>query len=200
MKKSESIKEISSALVIANKELKNVTYDSTNPFFKSKYASLAHILDTVRPIMTKNGLSVIQEASRPDDGYIDVNTLLTHSSGEWIETVVNIAIGKRDGPQGVGIAITYGRRYAISALLNISSEEDNDGNDSEKKEDKKNYDTIDIKAVTEILKEADNKRTNALYSELKTKHVSYSTRVHLDNLFKWKYEVLKKKEVRDENN
>lgn len=130
MKKSESIKEISIALSKLGSELGNATKNSSNPFFKSKYADLASILNYVKPALAEHDLSIIQSSRPGETNSLIVETLITHISGEWIETEIELP-GEKDkkyNPQTVGSAFTYGRRYGLSAALNISSEDDNDGN------------------------------------------------------------------------
>jgi len=95
--------------------------DAVNPHFKSKYATLASVLDAARP-MTEFGLSVPQLV----DGDV-VITMLCHNSGEYISTVTRIVITK-DNAHGYGAGVTYARRYALSAILGICNEEDDDGN------------------------------------------------------------------------
>lgn len=136
MNKSESIKEISVALSKLGADLGNVSKNSVNPFFKSKYADLASILDYVKPSLAEHGLSIVQSSRQTRQKVLIIETLLTHESGEWIETEIEVPASQTDkktqiekyDAQTVGSAVTYGRRYALSAILNISSEEDNDGN------------------------------------------------------------------------
>ena len=130
MNKSESIKELSAALSKFQGEITNPLNTATNPFFKSKYAPLNDILTLVRPILSKNGLSIVQAPSG-DGEHIIVTTTLLHSSGEWIEFADLILKADKPTAQGAGSAITYGRRYAISSILGISSEDDDDGNNAE---------------------------------------------------------------------
>lgn len=127
MNKSESIKEIATALAKFQAEVENPKNTQDNPFFKSKYAPLNDILNLVRPLLTKQGLSVLQSPSG-DGERITITTMLMHSSGEWIELDPLILKADKVTAQGAGSAITYGRRYAVSALLGISSEDDDDGN------------------------------------------------------------------------
>ncbi len=131
MNKSESIKELATALAKFQGEIKNPNNTATNPFFKSKYAPLSDVLNAVRPILSKNGLSVLQSPSG-DGEHIIVTTTLIHSSGEWIESPELVLKADKATAQGAGSAITYARRYAISAILGISSEDDDDGNEAEK--------------------------------------------------------------------
>lgn len=126
MKQSESVKELASALAKAQGEIKSVSKDRTNPHFKNKYATLDAIMDSVRAPLAKQGLSIVQGASESTQGF-NVETYLLHSSGEYIANVVAVPVSKQDA-QGVGSALTYGRRYGVSALLAIATDEDDDGN------------------------------------------------------------------------
>lgn len=87
----------------------------------------------MRPVLAKHGLAVVQGATVPmttDVGALvgfAVETMLVHSSGEWLTNTAIMPIAKAD-PQGAGAALTYGRRYSLSALLSIATDEDDDGN------------------------------------------------------------------------
>lgn len=126
MNKSESIKELATALSAFQGEVENVSKDGTNPFFKSKYATLENVISTVKPILAKHGLSYAQFPS-----FEGLATVLMHKSGEWISEDAKITI-KDHTPQGQGSAITYMRRYALSSVLGIATEEDDDGNAASK--------------------------------------------------------------------
>lgn len=127
MRTSESIKNIAKALAQFQAEVKNPSNTEMNPFFKSKYAPLNDILNLARPLLSKNGLSVLQSPSG-DGQNVTVTTLITHESGEWIESDPLTLKADKATAQGAGSAITYARRYALSAMLGISSEDDDDGN------------------------------------------------------------------------
>lgn len=135
MKKSESIMELAKALVKFQMEVENPKNTASNPMFKSKYAPLDVVINTVKPILTKHGLSFMQSTGSEGESII-ISTMLLHESGEWIEseplTLPAYQIkggGVKDfTAQGAGSGITYGRRYSLTALLGISSEDDDDGN------------------------------------------------------------------------
>ena len=131
MNKSESIKNLAIALSKFQGEIKNPGNTAVNPFFKSKYAPLEIVLNSVRPILSKHGLSVIQAPST-DENTIVITTILIHESGEFIETEPLKLKMDKVTAQGAGSSITYARRYALSSILGIASEDDNDGNDIEK--------------------------------------------------------------------
>jgi hypothetical protein len=136
MRTSESIKEISPALIKVQTEIQNVLNTSANPFFKSKYAPLDEILNYCRPIITKHGLAIIQSPGSVMDVPISVGvtTRIIHSSGEWIEDTIFVPLPvssdnkKINFSQEAGIIVTYLRRYSITAFLGIAGEADTDGN------------------------------------------------------------------------
>ncbi|WP_461369718.1 ERF family protein, partial [Candidatus Darwinibacter acetoxidans] len=127
MNHSESIANIAKALVSFQAEIKNPANTADNPFFKSKYAPLNEILNYVRPVLSKHGLAVVQSPGGDGD-VTTITTLLMHTSGEWIETDPLGLKAEKQTAQGTGSAVTYGRRYSLSAALGISSEDDDDGN------------------------------------------------------------------------
>jgi len=127
MKHSENIHELAAALVAAQAELKNPAFDSTNPHFKSKFASLATVRDTVMPVLTKHGLSVTQWPETDEGGHTLVTTMLTHSSGQWMQSSLHVPVAKPDA-HGTGSSITYARRYALMACVCVVGDDDDDGN------------------------------------------------------------------------
>ncbi len=127
MRFSESITNIAKALSNVQAEIQNPKNTARNPFYSSSYAPLNDILNDVRPLLSKHGLAVMQAPSGDGDT-ISVTTLLLHTSGEWIETCPLSLKADKPTAQGGGSAITYARRYALSAVLGISSEDDDDGN------------------------------------------------------------------------
>lgn len=128
MEKSESIAKLADALCKFQSQVDSIGKDGKNPFFKSKYATLDNIIKTVRGPMVKHGLSFSQMPSEENC----LVTVLMHSSGEYMASTVKMT-PKDNTPQGQGSAITYMRRYALSALLGIATDEDDDGNAASKK-------------------------------------------------------------------
>jgi hypothetical protein len=122
MNKSEQINELAAALAKAQGELENASKSSNNPHFKSKYADLAEILNTVRPVFASHGLSVSQCPSF-EAGIVSVETVLMHSSGQWMSSTISAPVSKQDA-QGVGSAITYCRRYSLAAVAGVAQEDD----------------------------------------------------------------------------
>ncbi|NFN14640.1 recombinase [Clostridium botulinum] len=110
------------------KDFKGMQPDATNPFFKSSYITLDGILETVRPLLAKHGLAVLQEA-KGVDGSVTIKTRLVHESGQYYETdILEMKPQKANDPQQMGSCITYSKRYQLSALLGICESVDDDGN------------------------------------------------------------------------
>ncbi len=128
MTTSEQVNEIAGALAKAQAAMKNATLNKVNPHFKSKYADLAGIRDAVIPALTANGIAVVQTL----DGTA-VYTRLLHSSGQWIEGFCPIP--QAPDMQKMGSAITYARRYSLSAICGIAADEDDDANAASVKTD-----------------------------------------------------------------
>lgn len=124
---SDSIKELATALSAAQGEMHHAEKTATNPFFKSKYASLPAIIDAARPALAKHGLSIIQTTDLESSGMVLV-TQLMHSSGEWIRSWYPIRPSRPD-PQGLGSAVTYARRYAYQSIVGIAPSEDDSDDD-----------------------------------------------------------------------
>jgi hypothetical protein len=131
MNRSESIGNLGKALAKAQTQLTNVKVDSQNPHFKSKYASLTAVNETVLPILSANGIAVLQGVSSPDVKCVGVSTTFIHGeSGEWWTEELFLPPTKVD-PQGFGSAITYGRRYLLMAMAGVATDDD-DANEASK--------------------------------------------------------------------
>jgi hypothetical protein len=125
--RSEQIAELVTALSKAQGQIENANKSSDNPFFKSKYADLASVWDACRQPLSSNGLAIIQTIDDAiEDGRVCVETLLAHSSGQWISHRIRLKPVKDDA-QAIGSAITYARRYGLQSLVGIAPEDD-DGN------------------------------------------------------------------------
>ena len=142
MKMSENVKELAEALSKFQGEVTNPKNTAKNPQFNSRYAPLQDILALTRPLLSKQGLSVLQNTTG-DLENVTISTMLLHSSGQFMETEPFILKGEqtaRGGAkvlnvQGAGSMITYIRRYQITAILGLASEDDDDGNHASKKND-----------------------------------------------------------------
>lgn len=128
---SENINELAAALAKAQGSIRAASMDSFNPFFKKNYASLNDIWKACRDALASNGLSVIQMPGDKENE-ITLTTMLCHSSGQWVSSEFSFKPAKPD-LQGIGAAITYARRYALAAMVGITSDEDDDGNSQQAK-------------------------------------------------------------------
>jgi hypothetical protein len=126
MKTSENINELAKALAAAQGEMVNPLTDKPNPFFKSKYLTLAGLIDAIRGPLSKHGLAYVQTTELGEQ-FLFVRTTLMHTSGQWIESEYPIIIDVAK-PQTMGSAMTYAKRYSLGALLGIAAEEDDDAN------------------------------------------------------------------------
>lgn len=126
MKTSESIAKLAEALSKAQGAMEPAAKDSVNPHFRSRYADFASVTDALRKPLAENGLSYVQGVGIDGD-LVTLTTRLLHASGEWVESTCGVR-PQQAGPQAVGSAISYLRRYALSALVGLASEEDDDAN------------------------------------------------------------------------
>jgi len=139
MNKSDSIAALAAALAKAQGQMKGAVKDSANPFFKSKYADLASVVEAIRAAFSANGLSYIQTVEPSDKDEVRVETTLLHASGEWISCgVLSLPVSKHDA-QGYGSALTYARRYSLSAAAGVAAELDDDGNAASAAKPKDDY-------------------------------------------------------------
>jgi hypothetical protein len=125
MNQSENINELAAALAKAQGEMQAAIKDCINPFFKSKYADLGSVWDAARPVLCKNGLCIMQTTEMLGEKIVMV-TMLAHTSGQWVKSYLPLNPSKNDS-QGVGAAITYLRRYSLSALVGVVCDDDDDG-------------------------------------------------------------------------
>ena len=166
MKTSESIKELASALNKAQSEMSGAKKGSNNPFFKSKYADLAEVINCAKDALHNNGLSISQFPIA-EDNRAGVETILMHVSGEYLGNVLLLPCAKQD-PQGAGSAITYARRYAYQSVLGIPSEDDDGAtiNKTPAKATKPNSQIADSIKALQAVKDADGLKT--IWSSLPT--------------------------------
>jgi hypothetical protein len=158
MNKSESIKNLAAALANAQAEMPVAVFDATNPFLKSKYASLGAVIQASRPILARHKLSLVQfpisdvahgdaargdsrptsgdgahGVTRPTSEMIGVESILTHESGEFVSERILIPLAEEKGKsrvQSAGSTLTYLRRYSWASILGMYSDEDADGGTS----------------------------------------------------------------------
>ena len=187
---SVEIAELSAALCKAQGAMTGAVKDSTNPFFKSKYADLSAVWDDVREPFANNGISVVQMPCG-GVGSVTVITQLTHDSGQWMRSRLTMVPVKHD-PQGIGSCITYARRYALAAMAGVYQIDDDGNTASQTSKSQAVDDSVKVDAfkISGLAKDAkdivdlddeENGPTNAreLYEPL-----SSDERIHLQKLMK----------------
>jgi hypothetical protein len=124
---SDQINEITMAMSKVQGVMKPAVKDSKNPFFKSNYADITACMDACREPMTQNNLAIFQPTYYDEAGKIYILSILSHTtSGQFIKSYTPVLMQKVDC-QSFGAALTYTRRYALSSLIGICTEDD-DGN------------------------------------------------------------------------
>jgi hypothetical protein len=127
---SPSIANITKAVSAVQAVLTPALKDSSNPFFKSKYADLGSVWEAIRKPLSDNGLAIFQLPGGNGE-LLTLTTILSHVSGEFITGTLTMRPAKND-PQGIGSCISYARRYALSAIIGGYAADD-DGNTASNK-------------------------------------------------------------------
>jgi len=127
MNRSEQIDQLAAALAKAQAEMPHPALGEPVKAgsYSYRYASLASVLSTVLPVLTKHGLSIAQSPGADERGPT-LTTLLLHISGQWLQTdPLTLPVSRADA-QGFGSALSYMRRYSLMALLGVVGAEDDD--------------------------------------------------------------------------
>ena len=124
---SKEVDKIFPALVNFHKGVETIKMTGINPFFSSKYASLADILSNINPVLAENDLFVMQIPSNKGNDEMVVHTRIMHSSGQYVKADT-VSVRKVKDPQQIIAFSAYMRRAAISALLSLCFDTDDDGN------------------------------------------------------------------------
>ncbi len=156
MNKSDSIKEIAVALGLFQSAVETIPLDAEG--YNYKYATLGNIINTIREPLKANSLSFTQLVNED----LSVTTILMHKSGEYLSSTIKINSvdkkGKEDlSAQGSGSAITYAKRYALTAILGVVGEEDLDGSDLEGKEPPKELSLLSHERYEKLIIKGDKK-------------------------------------------
>jgi hypothetical protein len=153
MKMSETIAELATALAKAQGQIEDATKDGLNPAFRSKYADLAAVRAVIREPLAVNDLAIMQ-FPRTRQGFVEVETMLIHKTGEFVSETLEIPVAKFDA-HGIGSGITYGRRYGLMSVLCLAAVDD-DGNAA-----------VEKTPVAPAKKELSPKEASALALEMK---------------------------------
>ena len=123
---SPEIKELAKALINVQRTLQPALKDRENTFAKSRYATFNSVMDSCREALLSNGIWMSQYPVPAESGHLGMVTKLTHAeSGQWQSSLLVMPLPKSD-PQGYGSGLTYARRYALSAMLGMITEDDDD--------------------------------------------------------------------------
>lgn len=123
---SAEIGALALALAEAHKSFKPLKKETVNPFFKSKYADLAGVIEATDEGLSKNGLAIVQSPML-NGSSVTVTTMIVHSSGQWMRADLTLPMDKTTA-QAAGAAITYARRYSYQAFVSVAADVDDDGN------------------------------------------------------------------------
>jgi len=143
MQTSQSIVKITPAFLTAQKNIESVIKDSTNPYFKSKYADLTSVIEACKDKLNKVGIAVLQPINN-----VHVETVLLHESGEWFSSSTPIVSKVQNDPQALGSAISYAKRYGLQSMVLLPAVDD-DGNQASNKAKIESFDReADMKFVS----------------------------------------------------
>jgi hypothetical protein len=126
---SEQVNELAAALAKAQSAIDNAKKNRKNPHLGNHYADLASVRDAITKPLAANGLAVVQTFAASAEKSVTVETTLLHSSGQWVRSSLTMPVpegGKQNPAQVLGSVISYARRYALSAIVNISADDDDD--------------------------------------------------------------------------
>ena len=123
MMESEQTAELAAALAKAQSAMGPAIINRVNPHFKNKYADLAAVFTALKPFH-ENGISFTC-ATQFRDGTFLLRTTMRHNSGQWVASEYPLPLNGK--PQEIGSALTYARRYSLSALAGVAADEDDDG-------------------------------------------------------------------------
>jgi hypothetical protein len=138
---SDSLTSLAPALAAVQAEVEHATKGKVNPAFKSKYADVTEVLDTIKPVLEKHGFSAPQFPGIREGAeglIVTLETLLLHKSGEWIRSEAATPL-ERVSAQGVGSAITYLRRYALTSIIGLGQEDDDGASASAPRRERDEY-------------------------------------------------------------
>lgn len=171
--------KVYAALFKAQQEFTPVWFDCINPHFKTKYASLASCLDSVKKAFNKHGLFLTQKHHNMPNS-VGVETIVVHESGESLSSDILYVPVDKQSPQGFGSALTYARRYSLMTFCGIAGEQDDDANMAEEKiKENKEIKTasVQINLEKELNKKIDDR---ILSKNLNFKGLTFKEAAHKD--------------------
>jgi hypothetical protein len=188
MKMSETIAELATALSKAQGQIEDATKDGLNPAFRSKYADLAAVRAVIREPLAVNDLAIMQ-FPRTRQGFVEVETMLIHKTGEFVSETLELPVSKFDA-HGIGSGITYGRRYGLMSVLCLAAVDD-DGNAATEKAPappakKAEPDAKELAALSKAMVEAAALGTEALTAKWRTLTTDQRTSIDPKSIKEWK--------------
>lgn len=127
---SDQFAEVAAALAKAQLVIENPTKNKTanvktrtGTDYSYDYTDLAAVLDAVRKPFADNGIALLQPPSVGERGLVSVQTLLVHTTGQWVGCTLSASVAD-PGPQAIGTAISYLRRYGLQSLAGLAAEDD----------------------------------------------------------------------------
>ena len=121
---SEQISNIAAALLKAQIDIGGALKKSDNPYYKSKYADLTTVIDSVKEPLNNHGITFLQAVDSDAEGKPYIDTILLHESGQYLSTRTPVFCNKPSDPQAFGIGCTYSKRYALQAILALPTYDD----------------------------------------------------------------------------
>jgi hypothetical protein len=188
MKMSETIAELATALSKAQGQIEDATKDGLNPAFRSKYADLAAVRAVIREPLAVNDLAIMQ-FPRTRQGFVEVETMLIHKTGEFVSETLELPVSKFDA-HGIGSGITYGRRYGLMSVLCLAAVDD-DGNAATEKAPappakKAEPDAKELAALSKAMVEAAALGVEALTAKWRTLTTDQRTSIDPKSIKEWK--------------
>ena len=170
MFRSESLANISAAMSKAFPEISNALKAKVNPHLRSKYADLGSVMDAVKPALQAHGLWFMQHTHERESA-VCIETIMFHASGEFISSgYVSVPVTKADA-QGYGSAMTYARRYSLSACFGVASEDD-DGHAASRAAPKATAKVLPVDKMLEAIQGAQDMATLTIAFNAAVKSVS----------------------------
>lgn len=167
---SATVGKIAEALCRAQAELPAAIKGCVNPHLKNRYADLNAIYEAAREALARHDLAVVQTMQPTDGTRAHVRTTLLHKSGEWIAGELVMPLDRQGGAQGMGSAITYARRYSLSAIVGIVTEDDDDGNAAQGRTRKAEVKAVREKAAAENPSPATDAQRKAFFAAMRQRH------------------------------
>ena len=121
---SEQISNIAAALLKAQRDIGHALKSAENPYFKSRYADLTVVIESVKTPLNENGITFLQAVDSNEEGVPVIDTILLHESGQYLSTRTPVFCNKPNDPQAFGSGVTYSKRYALQAILGLPTEDD----------------------------------------------------------------------------